>query len=205
MKIANLNNITASSGIAAADEKDTQTVTAEKKAAFAPNRLDRYEGTSFIDGAEKGWSNLDCITPEVCNGRFNEDNVALIASSVGKYIDSLFQQGKYTDDEYAQLNAEIKNCSKHWLSKIVDARVGKRLRDEDAKIYGGKFYVKMPAKSREQRRLEEIAMQKRVEAENPFDFDAFFKKVEQMRFNVVGIKSSSKKGDSGSANANTNL
>ncbi len=128
------------------------------------------------------------------NGTFNEDSVATIAAQVGKYIDHCYENGKYTDEEYAQLNDEIKNCTKYWLDQITDARVGKRLRDEDAMLYSNpRILVKSPKRTAEDYLADKIRMRKIIEAENPFDFDAFFKKIEQMRFNVVGIKSDSDK------------
>lgn len=152
----------------------------------------RYNcGVNYEHLTKAGKSNQDTINSEVCNGNFTEDNVALIASQIGKYIDSLYGQGKYTDEEYAQLNDEIKKCSKHWLNRITDAKVGKRLREEDARLYSRRYYVKIPIKTRAERRLEALSMRKKIEAENPFDINVFFAKVEQMRFNVAGIEKKS--------------
>lgn len=177
-------------------------------AFFQAESEERYNcGVNYEHAADNecGWSYQDTIDSEVCNGKFTEDNVALIASQVGKYIDHCHETGKFSDEEYAQLNDEMKKCSKHWLDMITVAKVGKRLREEDARMYSSRFYVKIPIKTREERLLEELSMRKKIEDENPFDINAFFKKVEQMRFNVAGIKSSSEKGDSRSSNANTKL
>ncbi len=68
---------------------------------------------------DHGQVNLSWATE---NGSFNEDSVATIAAQVGKYIDSCHENGTYSDEEYAQLNDEITNCTKYWLDSITDAR-----------------------------------------------------------------------------------
>lgn len=135
---------------------------------------------------DHGQVNLSWATE---NGSFSEDSVAIIAAQVGKYIDSCHENGTYSDEEYAQLNDEITNCTKYWLDSITDARVGKRLRDEDAMMYSNfRVLVRAPRKTREERLLEELSMRKRIQAENPFDINEFFAKVDQMRFNVTGTE-----------------
>lgn len=174
-------------------------------AFFQAESEDRYNVcVNYEAGAEKGRSCQDCIREQVDIGLFNEDSVALIASQVGKYVDSLYDQGKFTDDEYAQLNKEIKECSKHWLKRIIDSRVGNRLREIDKKKGGGLVYVKKPVKTREERLLEELSMRRRIEAENPFDITAFFAKIDQMRFNVTGLKEDSNKASDKTAPATDN-
>lgn len=135
------------------------------------------------------------------NGSFNEDSVATIAAQVGRYIDSCHESGVYSDEEYAQLNDEITNCTKYWLDCITDARVGKRLRDEDAPMYSNpRILVRVPKRTADDYLLEAIQMRKIIEKENPFDINAFFAKIDQMRFNVAGIKSHSNESDSAKAN-----
>lgn len=138
---------------------------------------------------DHGFVNMSWATG---NGSFNEDSVATIAAQVGRYIDSCHESGVYSDEEYAQLNDEITNCTKYWLDCITDARVGKRLRDEDAPMYSNpRILVRVPKRTADDYLLEAIQMHKIIEKENPFDINAFFAKVKQMRFNVAGIKSNS--------------
>lgn len=138
---------------------------------------------------------------QVADGSFTNDSVALVASQVGKYIDHCYEMGKYTDEEYEELNSEIKKCSKAWLSEIIDAKAGNRLLEQDRRMYYG-WSKLSPRNSLEEQREEERLMRKKIELEEPVDYDAFFLKIDQMRFNVTGIKSNS--DENASAQAKTN-
>lgn len=105
---------------------------------FNAEAEDRYEVNFTYEYADPHDPHYEhFLRWQVADGSFTNDSVALVASQVGKYIDHCYEMGKYTDEEYAELNSEIKKCSKAWLGEIIDAKVGNRLLEQDRRKYYG--------------------------------------------------------------------
>lgn len=159
---------------------------------FRVEGLNRYSVGIIYEVDDKlstrPWLSSGCepLTSGPKDHPLSNDNVATIAAQVGKYIDSCYKQGKYSDEEYAELNDEIKKCAKYWVDCIMEAKVGRRLRHEDAKYQRFGMHIK---KTHEEHKLEALNMRRKLEAENPFDINAFFAKIDQMRFKVAGLRS----------------
>ena len=117
---------------------------------------------------------------------FNEDCIAQIAAEVGKFIDQLYKNGYYTDDEYSQLNDEIEYGVNQWVDQLCGCRASIRIDKERAKImsmYGYEAYLNAIKKTREERELEFLRVKQQIMEENPPDFDALFALIDQTRNN----------------------
>ena len=94
---------------------------------------------------------------------FNEDSIARIAAEVGMRIDQLYKNGRYTDDEYRQLNEEIEYGVKQWVDDLYKCRTAIRMEK-----FGYDF-----------RTFDRVKQQ--LLREDPPDFDGLFTLIEKIR------------------------
>ena len=94
---------------------------------------------------------------------FNEDSIAQIAAEVGMRIDQIYKNGRYTDDEYRQLNEEIEYGVKQWVDRLYSCRASMRM-DKFGYNY---------------RDFDKIKQQ--LLRDDPPDFDGIFALIEQIR------------------------
>lgn len=140
------------------------------------------------------------LKQQVEKSGFNEDNIADIAAKVGSEIDRYYREGKISDELYGRFNDEIKSAVKSFIDELTTVRVTVAEEREAAQGYAlyGYSYKFMRPRSFEEYLLHRLELKKKILEENPLDFNDFFGKINQMRFNVTGIESNS--DESGSAN-----
>lgn len=128
---------------------------------------------------------VNCVRWGVEQKGFDEESIAQIAAEVGKRIDQLYKCGYYNDDEYIQLNEEIKYGTKQWVDNLYECRTTIRLdkaRTEFIAQNGAAAFAEERAKmSREERMLERLRAKQQIMEENPVDFDKLFALIEKFR------------------------
>lgn len=113
---------------------------------------------------------------------FTFDDLAELAGLAGKRIDKLHEHGYYSDDQYAQLNTELENYTKHLADTLSGWKAAKRWRDERVALHAkyGPSYWKM--QSSEERELDRLQFIKEYREQNPPDYDSIFSMMNQFRY-----------------------
>ncbi len=117
---------------------------------------------------------------------FTYDDLAELAGNAAKTIDRGYESGFYTDDEYAQLNTELKDYTKYLADKICEWKAGDKWFAEQVALHAkyGPSYWKL--QSREERELDRLSAIKEYRKQNPPDYNSIFSMMNQWRSNSSG-------------------